>query len=147
MNEMLFLLEPLEFATRIAGKLNATISFMIPVMNTCLNKLQQYRKAHLKRWTHVFQRLGLWTKVTNVSQRFDSIEINKVTAVACILDPRFKEAFFKSERNVNSAIYDLEKMLKNVKFEDTEHQRMDMFEKLQSQLNKDKEKEFLNVEQ
>jgi hypothetical protein len=74
---------------------------MIPVKNSCLNKLQQCTPNTVD--AKVFQK----DLFTSVSQRFDWIETNKVTTVACILDPRFKEAFYKSERNVNSAIYDL----------------------------------------
>jgi hypothetical protein len=98
MQSLIEILAPLESATRnLCGESYSTASMIIPTIRAAINHLTKFTvsSAEVMKFRACL--------VVNLNDRFASAEANKVTATASILDPRFKEASFKSINNAKYA--------------------------------------------
>jgi hypothetical protein len=80
---------------KISGDLYPTISLIIPLISGLFCKLNEIEKS-LK--TDIGKQL-LEKLRESVRERFTNYESKKITKIACLLDPRFKQLAFKNKNN------------------------------------------------
>lgn len=95
--EVIRILDVFDRATFVASSSQVTISEIIPLVNSTINALQNF-KSTLGSIQPFRNDL-----LTSLKRRYQSVETEKLYALGTILDPRFKGSVFLSKENLEQA--------------------------------------------
>ena len=91
--EVIRILDVFDRATFVASSSQVTISEIIPLVNSTINALQNFKSTlgSIQRFRNDL--------LTSLKRRYQSVETEKLYALGTILDPRFKGSVFLSKLN------------------------------------------------
>jgi hypothetical protein len=95
--EVIRILDVFDRATFVASSSQVTISEIIPLVNSTINALQNFKSTlgSIQRFRNDL--------LTSLKRRYQSVETEKLYALGTILDPRFKGSVFLSKENLEQA--------------------------------------------
>lgn len=104
--QMVTVLKPLEYVTKdISGENYVTVSKIIPMVN-CLHKKMESIVPESDVIGALKQSI-----LNSIKKRFGQTEFNSHIAVACLLDPRFKNLHFRDASACGKAIHKLKELI------------------------------------